>query len=220
MALSTALKLEGPALECRDEKWQIRYREKTVLPIERAGAEILLDAYAYQGHEPEMQAVALLHKREAILDAIPIVRIHSGCVTGDIFHSLRCDCYSQLQTALDRIASETFGILIYLPYQEGRGIGLFRKIKAYALQDRGHDTVDANLKQGEPVDARHYGFASEMLRDLGAKRVRLMTNNPEKVVALNAAGINVIERIPIVVRSNQHNEAYLDTKRSRLSHDL
>lgn len=220
MAHSTVRKLETPTLERREENWHICHRVKTVLPIERRGAEVLLDAHAYQAQEPETQAVALVHKRDAFSDAIPVVRVHSGCVTGDIFHSLRCDCYAQLQTALDRIASEAFGVLIYLPYQEGRGIGLFRKIKAYALQDLGHDTVDANVAQGEPVDGRHYGFASEILRDLEINRVRLMTNNPRKVAALNAAGIRVVERIPIAIGANQHNKAYLDTKRSRLLHDL
>jgi GTP cyclohydrolase II len=112
------------------------------------------------------------------------------------------------------------GVLIYLPYQEGRGIGLFKKIRAYALQDQGLDTVDANLEQGAPIDARDYSFAGEILSDLGMGQVRLMTNNPDKLDALIAAGITVTERIPLVITPSRHNKAYLDTKRRRMSHKI
>ena len=206
--------------ELKSMKLDIDWSAQTTLPIEFMGAELALEAHAYQGCQPDMQAVALVHRGEAGPDAIPVVRLHSGCVTGDVFHSLRCDCHAQLQAALRRITSEPLGVLIYLPYQEGRGIGLFRKIKAYALQDQGLDTVDANLEQGQPIDARDYAFAGEILRDLGLTRVRLMTNNPDKIEALSAAGIEVVERIPLVVDPSPHNRAYLETKRKRMAHEL
>lgn len=201
-------------------KLEIDWSAQTTLPIEFNGAEVALEAHAYQGCEPDTQAVALLHRTEPAQDAIAVVRLHSGCVTGDVFHSLRCDCHAQLKAALERVTSEPLGVLIYLPYQEGRGIGLFRKIKAYALQDRGLDTVDANLEQGQPIDARDYAFAGEILKDLGLTRIRLMTNNPDKVEALSTAGITVVERIPLVVSPSPHNRAYLETKRKRLAHEF
>jgi len=202
-------------------KLEIDWSVETMLPIEFDGSEVALKAHAYQGREPDIQAVALIHRTENSDDgATPVVRLHSGCVTGDVFHSLRCDCHAQLRAALQRITAEPVGVLIYLPYQEGRGIGLFRKIKAYALQDRGLDTVDANLEQGQPIDARDYAFAGEILKDLGLTRIRLMTNNPDKVEALTAAGITVVERIPLVVSPSPHNQAYLETKRKRLAHEL
>lgn len=206
--------------ELKSAKLEIDWSVQTMLPIELAGSEVALEAHAYQGREPDTQAVALLHRKDPAADAIPVVRLHSGCVTGDVFHSLRCDCHAQLQAALARVTSEPLGVLIYLPYQEGRGIGLFRKIKAYALQDQGLDTVDANLEQGQPIDARDYAFAGEILKDLGLMRIRLMTNNPDKIEALVSAGIEVVERIPLVVNPSPHNKAYLETKRRRLAHEL
>ncbi len=201
-------------------KLEIDWSVQTILPIEFDGAEIALEAHAYQGGETDTQAVALVHRENPGSEAIPVVRLHSGCVTGDVFHSLRCDCRAQLTAALGRIIAEPLGVLIYLPYQEGRGIGLFRKIKAYALQDQGLDTVDANLEQGQPIDARDYAFAGEILKDLGLTRVRLMTNNPDKIEALSNAGIEVVERIPVIVEASPHNKAYLETKRRRLAHEL
>jgi len=206
--------------ELKSQTLAIDWSAETTLPIEFMGAELALEAHAYQGREPDTQAVALVHRQDAGPDAVPVVRMHSGCVTGDVFHSLRCDCHAQLKAALQRITSEALGVLIYLPYQEGRGIGLFRKIKAYALQDQGLDTVDANLEQGQPIDARDYAFAGEILQDLGLTRIRLMTNNPEKIEALSAAGIEVVERIPLIVSPSPHNKAYLETKRRRLAHEL
>lgn len=200
---------------------RIDWSAQTLLPIDLDGAEVTLEAHAFQGQEPDTQAVALVHRTESAGGGIaPVVRLHSGCVTGDVFHSLRCDCHAQLQAALRRITSEPLGVLVYLPYQEGRGIGLFRKIRAYALQDRGLDTVDANLQQGAPIDARDYAFAADILRALDITRVRLMTNNPAKVEALKAAGVEVVERIPLVVEPGDHNRAYLDTKRRRMAHEL
>lgn len=193
----------------------------TLLPIELDGVEIVLEARAYQGKDEHTQAMALINRgkgKEA--DEVPLVRVHSGCVTGDIFHSLRCDCRAQLECALRRIAVTPNGVLIYLPYQEGRGIGLFKKIQAYALQDQGLDTVDANLEIGAPVDAREYELATEILRDLAFSKIRLMTNNPAKVEALAEAGIEVVDRIPLITRPGVHNEQYLDTKRRRMAHEL
>ncbi len=217
----------------------IDWSAQTLLPIEFGGREVTLEARAYQGEDPANQAsagpalqgpalqgpalqgMALIHRGTgANADAMATVRVHSGCVTGDIFHSLRCDCYAQLQEALARILEVPNGVLIYLPYHEGRGIGLFKKIQTYALQDQGLDTVDANLHIGAPIDARDYSMAACILDDLGFKRIRLMTNNPEKVTALEAAGIQVAERIPLVIEPGPHNERYLETKRRRMRHDI
>jgi GTP cyclohydrolase II len=220
MAQNTVRKITMPSGELSSVKLEIDWSVQTMLPIEFDGSEIALEAHAYQGREPDTQAVALVHRQNPAADSVPVVRLHSGCVTGDVFHSMRCDCHAQLKAALSRITSEPLGVLIYLPYQEGRGIGLFRKIKAYALQDQGLDTVDANLEQGQPIDARDYAFAGEILKDLGLTRVRLMTNNPDKIEALSNAGIEVVERIPVVVNPSAHNKAYLETKRKRLAHEL
>ncbi|MEM1176863.1 MAG: GTP cyclohydrolase II [Acidobacteriota bacterium] len=148
-----------------------------------------------------------------------LVRVHSECLTGDVFGSKRCDCGPQLDEALRRIAAEPRGVLVYLR-QEGRGIGLGNKMRAYALQDCGRDTVEANLELGFPDDLRDYQVAADMLGDLGVKSVRLLTNNPKKVAALEEAGIHVVDRVPIVVGVNPENEAYLDTKREKLGHLL
>ena len=194
---------------------------RTMLPIEFRGEEVMLEARAYQGKDETTQAMALLNRGQGAAAAeIPLVRVHSGCVTGDIFHSLRCDCRAQLEGALERIVKTPNGVLIYLPYHEGRGIGLVNKIKAYALQDDGLDTVDANIELGEPIDARDYQLAAEILLDLAMTRIRLMTNNPAKVEALRAQGIEVVDREPLIVRPSPHNERYLDTKRRRMSHKL
>lgn len=199
----------------------VEHAARTTLPILLDGEEVVFEARAYQGREPETQAMALINRGEGDeAGQVPLVRIHSGCVTGDIFHSLRCDCRAQLEAALRRIAKTPNGVLVYLPYQEGRGIGLYNKIKAYALQDQGRDTVDANIEIGAPVDAREYEMAAEILRDLGFASIRLMTNNPAKIEALDAAGIEVVDRVPLVVSPSAHNEHYLDTKRRRMSHKL
>ena len=149
----------------------------------------------------------------------PLTRVHSECLTGDALFSLRCDCGFQLEHALQRIATEGRGVVLYLR-QEGRGIGLANKIKAYALQDHGADTVEANAHLGFPADLRDYQPAVEILRDLQVSKVRLMTNNPHKVEALAKAGIEVVERIPIHCGRNPHNEDYLHTKADKLGHLL
>jgi 3,4-dihydroxy 2-butanone 4-phosphate synthase / GTP cyclohydrolase II len=149
----------------------------------------------------------------------PLVRIHSECLTGDILGSRRCDCGPQLDSALAKISAEGRGILIYLR-QEGRGIGLMEKLRAYGLQDAGLDTVDANLALGHPVDARDYGIAGAILHDLGLTEVRLLTNNPAKVLGLEGAGIRVVERTPLVVPVDPLTQPYLDAKRDRMGHLL
>lgn len=149
----------------------------------------------------------------------PLVRLHSECLTGDVLGSLKCDCGPQLDSALEAIARSGWGILVYLR-QEGRGIGLVNKLRAYALQDQGFDTVDANLRLGFADDERDFGVAARMLSALAQEEVRLLTNNPRKVEGLEAAGIRVAERVPLKAGGGPHNRAYLETKRSRSGHQL
>ena len=193
----------------------------TKLPIDHRGRQVLLDAYAYQGNNEHEQILALIHRSpEADPDVVPIVRIHSGCVTGDVFHSLRCDCYQQLQLALDAICTAPLGGIVYLPYQEGRGIGLYKKLLAYGRQDRGADTIEANVEIGVPVDARDYEFAAWVLRDIGFRTVTLLSGNPLKKSALVKNGIQVNKCAPLKSASNRYNERYIRTKRKRMSHDI
>jgi 3,4-dihydroxy 2-butanone 4-phosphate synthase/GTP cyclohydrolase II len=152
-------------------------------------------------------------------DTPVLVRVHSECLTGDSLHSLRCDCGFQRDLALQLIAQEGRGVLVYLR-QEGRGIGLINKLKAYALQDQGLDTVEANLALGFPPDLREYGVGAQILRDLGIRRMRLLTNNPRKVRALEGFGLEIVERLPLKGGDNPHNQRYLLTKRERLGHWL
>jgi len=148
-----------------------------------------------------------------------LVRVHSECLTGDVFGSRRCDCGPQLHAAMQRIEEEGRGVILYMR-QEGRGIGLGPKIKAYKLQEQGLDTVDANLKLGFPMDLRDYGFGAQMLCDLGLRTIRLLTNNPKKVVGLQGHGLEIVEQLPIRVKPNPENERYLKTKRERMGHTL
>jgi GTP cyclohydrolase II/3,4-dihydroxy 2-butanone 4-phosphate synthase/GTP cyclohydrolase II len=181
----------------------------------------MLEAHAFQGEAPEEQVLALVHRgAEVAPGELPLVRVHSGCVTGDIFHSLRCDCYQQLQAALKAISQSPLGVVIYVPYHEGRGIGLFKKIQAYALQDQGLDTVEANIEVGAPIDSRDYELSARVLRSLGMDEIKLLSNNPAKEQALKALGIRVAERVPIVVAPNRFNKRYLETKRSRMAHKI
>lgn len=147
----------------------------------------------------------------------PLIRVHSECLTGDVLGSLKCDCGPQLDSAIAAIASAGWGILLYLR-QEGRGIGLVNKLRAYALQDQGFDTVEANLRLGYGDDERSFGVAAAMLKLLSQDKVRLLTNNPRKIEGLQSAGISVVERVPLLAGSNSHNAAYLDTKRSKSGH--
>lgn len=149
----------------------------------------------------------------------PVVRLHSECLTGDVLGSLKCDCGPQLHAALHAMAHAPWGVLLYLR-QEGRGIGLVNKLRAYALQDQGYDTVDANLRLGFPVEARDFAIAARMLELLSIPRIRLMTNNPEKVARLEKEGVGVVERIPLALPTNPHNAQYLATKRDRTGHQL
>ena len=149
-----------------------------------------------------------------------LVRVHSECLTGDVFGSRRCDCGPQLDAAMAMVAREGRGVVLYMRGHEGRGIGLMHKLQAYQLQDAGDDTVDANLKLGLPADARDYGIGAQILVDLGVRSMRLLTNNPAKRVGLDGYGLHIIERVPLPVRANAENIRYLMTKRDRMGHDL
>ncbi|MFQ3169911.1 MAG: 3,4-dihydroxy 2-butanone 4-phosphate synthase/GTP cyclohydrolase II, partial [Limisphaerales bacterium] len=148
-----------------------------------------------------------------------LVRVHSECLTGDVFGSRRCDCGPQLQQAMKQVSAAGHGVILYMR-QEGRGIGLAPKIKAYKLQQKGYDTVEANEKLGFPMDLREYGIGAQILVDLGIKKIRLLTNNPKKIVGLEGYGLEVVEQVPIRVKPNKHNKSYLKTKREKLGHLL
>jgi GTP cyclohydrolase II len=171
--------------------------------------------FAPDGKRSVEEAVALV--MGDIQSSPPLVRIHSQCLTGDVFHSLRCDCRQQLEMALGMIRDLGAGILIY-EQQEGRGIGLMAKLQAYELQDTGLDTVEANERLGFKADHRDFALPGEMLKTLGVKKVRLLSNNPEKVEALERAGIEVVERVPCEVAASPHAEEYLKTKKEKLGH--
>ncbi|MBV8500676.1 MAG: GTP cyclohydrolase II [Paucibacter sp.] len=172
--------------------------------------------YGFKEPETGLEHAALCHGDFG--DGAPVlVRLHSECLTGDTFSSCHCDCGPQLRSALKAIAKEGRGVLLYLR-QEGRGIGLVNKIRAYALQEKGADTLDANRLLGLPADARSYRFAALMLGELGVREVKLMTNNPGKVNGLAVHGIEVVERVPLQVGRNRRNGAYLDTKAHRMGH--
>jgi GTP cyclohydrolase II len=166
--------------------------------------------------DPREHVALIIGERDG---SLPVVRLHSECLTGDVFGSLKCDCGPQLHWALHEMAESQWGVLLYLR-QEGRGIGLINKLRAYQLQDQGFDTVDANTRLGFPVEARDFGIAAQMLRLLSVPAVRLMTNNPEKVARLEAEGITVAERLPLILPPNPHNSHYLATKRDRTGHQL
>ncbi|KWT71380.1 3,4-dihydroxy-2-butanone 4-phosphate synthase [Hyphomicrobium sulfonivorans] len=193
---------------------------ETALPIAVDGREQMFRAYAFQGAKEEEQLLVLVHGDASAGQALPLVRLHSGCVTGDIFHSMRCDCYEQLQASLKAVLESSHGAIVYMPYHEGRGIGLFKKMRAYALQERGVDTVDANTAIGAPVDARDFGLAAKALAYLGLNEIRLLCNNPAKVEALAGFGITIAERISVASKPNRHNERYLNTKRDRMGHQI
>jgi GTP cyclohydrolase II len=177
--------------------------------------------YGFEAVRPSgtEEAVALKVGDLSLQAGAPLVRIHSQCLTGDVFHSLRCDCRAQLELAVDQIVAETRGLLIY-EKQEGRGIGLLNKLRAYELQDHGLDTVEANERLGFDADLRDYALPAAILRYFHVTEVRLLSNNPEKVAALEAAGIKVVERAPIVVPPLETTAGYLRTKREKLGHFL
>jgi GTP cyclohydrolase II len=191
----------------------IRIVARAKLPTRFGPFEILGIEDASQGES----AVALVHGR--VRSQTPLVRIHSQCLTGDVLASERCDCRAQLELSLRRIAASPSGVLLYLP-QEGRGIGLLNKLRAYELQDRGMDTVEANEKLGFAADSRDYSFSAAALRLLGVRGVRLLSNNPDKVQQLESAGIRVIERVPCRPRTSQVSRGYMETKRAKMGHLL
>jgi 3,4-dihydroxy 2-butanone 4-phosphate synthase/GTP cyclohydrolase II len=204
----------------------VHHRRRTESHVQRLAETTLptshgaFTAFGYRITVDDSEHVALVYGDPADLatDEPVLTRVHSECLTGDVFGSQRCDCGPQLNEALDLIVTEGRGVVIYLRGHEGRGIGLLAKLQAYQLQDGGRDTVDANLDLGLPADARHYGAATQILRDLGVRSVRLMTNNPDKTSSLESYGIPVAERVALTPRPNDHNLAYLLTKRDRMGH--
>jgi GTP cyclohydrolase II len=174
--------------------------------------------YGFKGRGPQEEAVALV-RGDSKGKIAPLVRVHSQCLTGDVLTSLRCDCRAQLELSLQKIGRAPSGILLYLP-QEGRGIGLMNKLRAYELQDGGMDTVEANEQLGFAADARDYEFSAQILKKLGAKEIRLLSNNPEKVRQLEDSGIRVVERVPCQPRVSKISRAYLKTKKRKMGHLL
>jgi 3,4-dihydroxy 2-butanone 4-phosphate synthase/GTP cyclohydrolase II len=202
----------------------IAYRRRHDRLIERVVTTALPTAFGdfqvvgYRSLIDEKHHVAMVKGDIAGRDDV-LVRVHSECLTGDVFHSLRCDCGEQLESALAMIEEEGEGVLLYLA-QEGRGIGLLNKLKAYRLQEEGLDTVDANLRLGLPADLRDYGIGAQILGDLGLSSIRILTNNPKKIIGLEGYGLSVTDQVPIQPTPNPHNEAYLRAKRDRMGHTL
>ena len=188
---------------------------ETVLPTEHGDFRVLGYRSTLDGQEHVALVRGDIGDGESIL-----VRVHSECLTGDVFGSQRCDCGPQLEAALERVAAEGRGVVLYMRGHEGRGIGLLHKLRAYQLQDGGSDTVDANLELGLPADARDYGTGAQILADLGVRSMRLLTNNPAKRAGLEGYGLTILERVALPVTPTPHNLAYLRTKRDRMGHDL
>jgi 3,4-dihydroxy 2-butanone 4-phosphate synthase/GTP cyclohydrolase II len=202
----------------------IAYRRRHDRLIERVATARLpttfgeFEVVGYRSLTDNKHHVALVKGDVAGAEDV-LVRMHSECLTGDVFHSLRCDCGEQLESALAMIEREGRGVVVYLA-QEGRGIGLLNKLKAYKLQEQGLDTVDANLELGLPADLREYGIGAQILSDLGLSSIRILTNNPKKIHGLQGYGLSVSEQVPIVHTPNPHNEAYLRAKAERMGHAL
>jgi 3,4-dihydroxy 2-butanone 4-phosphate synthase/GTP cyclohydrolase II len=203
----------------------IRYRRQTERLVDRlADAVIPTDwgdftCIAYRSEIDSETHLALVKGEPAGQEAV-LVRVHSECVTGDVFGSRRCDCGSQLHEAIRMISAAGVGVIVYLRGHEGRGIGIASKLDAYRLQDRGYDTVDANTQLGLPIDSREYGIGAQILVDLGVSKMRLMTNNPSKRGGLEGYGLEIIERLPIISVPTAENVRYLRTKRERMGHLL
>lgn len=201
----------------RRQREKLVYRQAEArLPTKYGTGKIIAYGVRYETQEPIVFVLG-----DVASAAAPLVRLHSSCFTGDLLESLRCDCGDQLHMALDMISREGAGVLVYLP-QEGRGIGLVEKIKAYALQDQGLDTVEANVALGYMADPRDYGVGIQLLKDLGLRKVRLLTNNPKKTEAFVFGGfdLEVVDQVPIVPPIHEHNAAYLATKREKMGHKL
>jgi 3,4-dihydroxy 2-butanone 4-phosphate synthase/GTP cyclohydrolase II len=202
----------------------IEYRRRTEKLVERMTSARLPTAYgdftavAFREKLTGKHHVALV-KGEVAGHENVLVRVHSECLTGDVFHSLRCDCGEQLEQALAQIEAEGRGVLLYMP-QEGRGLGLLNKLKAYELQENGLDTVEANLELGFPPDMRDYGIGNQILADLGLSTIRILTNNPKKILGIEGFGLNVVEQMPIEMPPKAENVRYLATKRDKLGHKL
>ncbi len=202
----------------------IRHRLKTERLVERIASPHLpttfgeFQVYAYRSELTHEEHLALVHG-EIREDEPVLVRVHSQCLTGDVFGSARCDCGAQLHMAMEKIVAEGKGVFLYL-LQEGRGIGLLNKLKAYELQDQGHDTVSANEKLGFPPDIRNYGVGSQILRDLGVRKMRLMTNNPSKYVAIGGYGLEIVERVPLEIGPTERSRKYLEAKKNKMGHLL
>jgi 3,4-dihydroxy 2-butanone 4-phosphate synthase/GTP cyclohydrolase II len=202
----------------------IEYRRRTEKLVERVTSVRLPTIYgdftavAFRESLTGKHHVALV-KGEVAGEENVLVRVHSECLTGDVFHSFRCDCGEQLEQALGRIGSEDRGVLLYMA-QEGRGIGLLNKLKAYELQENGMDTVEANLELGFPPDMREYGIGNQILADLGLSTIRILTNNPKKITGIEGFGLTVVEQVPIEISPNDENRRYLETKRTKLGHRL
>jgi 3,4-dihydroxy 2-butanone 4-phosphate synthase / GTP cyclohydrolase II len=202
----------------------IEYRRRREKLVERVVSVHLptdygdFQAVAYRETLTGKQHVALV-KGEVVGQENVLVRVHSECLTGDVFHSQRCDCGEQLEQALAQIGREGRGVLLYLA-QEGRGIGLLNKLRAYELQEQGLDTVEANLQLGFKADSREWGIGNQILADVGLTTIRILTNNPKKLTGIDGFGLTVVEQVPIEVEPNDHNRGYLETKRTKLGHTL